>query len=235
MNIIDLHTHTISSGHAYSTFQENVKGAINNNIEYLGTSDHAVMMPGGPHEFHFVNMTVLPKKIESVNILIGIEANIMNFQGQLDVSDDIRQRMDYIIASLHPPVMEAGSKEENTQTLIRVMNDPDVTIIGHPDDGRYPLDYEAIVKEAKKTNTLLELNNASLNPKGYRQGTIENSRHILQLCKQYQVSIIFGSDAHVSYSIGDFSRCEQLVAEVDFPRHLIVNDDIKKLNKFLNK
>lgn len=233
MNIIDLHTHTISSGHAYSTFEENVRSAETNKIKYLGTSDHAVSMPGGPHEFHFLNMTVLPKEIKGVTILKGIEANIMDFNGHIDVSNDIRTRMDYIIASLHPPVITPGTKEENTQALIKAMKDPDVTIIGHPDDGRYPLDYEMVVLEAKKTNTLIELNNASLNPNGYREGTVDNSRIILELCKKHEVSIIFGSDAHISYSIGDFTRCLKLVAELNFPSELIVNDDINKLNKYL--
>ncbi|MBI9012693.1 MAG: phosphatase [Clostridiales bacterium] len=234
MNIIDLHTHTISSGHAYSTFEENVRGAKRSQIKYLGTSDHAVSMPGGPHEFHFVNMSVLPKVIEDINILIGIEANIMDYNGTIDVADDIKERMDYIIASLHPPVITPGNIEENTRSIIEAMKNPDVTIIGHPDDGRYPVDYNQIVQAAKKTNTLLEINNASLNPSGYREGTVENSRTILNLCKEHGVSVIFGSDAHVSYSIGDFTRCVALANEVEFPESLIVNNDFNKLKKYLN-
>jgi len=235
MNIIDLHTHTISSGHAYSTFEENVLGAKRSQIKYLGTSDHAVSMPGGPHEFHFANMSVLPEVIDDINILIGIEANIMDFNGTIDVSDDIKDKMDYIIASLHPPVIAPGSLEENTRAIIETMKNPIVTIIGHPDDGRYPVDYKQMVLAAKETNTLIEINNASLNPAGFREGTIKNSKEILNLCKEHGVSVIFGSDAHVSYSIGDFSRCVALAEETEFPNELIVNNDFNKLKKYLNK
>ncbi len=45
------------------------------------------------------------------------------------------------------------------------MDNPFVKIIGHPDDDRYPIDYEAVVKKAAEKNILLEVNNTSLNPK----------------------------------------------------------------------
>ena len=54
--LIDLHTHTIVSGHAYSTVKENIEDAIKNGIKYLGLSEHAPAMPGGPHPFYFCNI-----------------------------------------------------------------------------------------------------------------------------------------------------------------------------------
>ena len=59
--ITDLHVHTISSGHAYSTLQEIVLHAKNIGLPMVGISDHAPGMPGGAHLFHFLNMRILPK------------------------------------------------------------------------------------------------------------------------------------------------------------------------------
>jgi len=228
MNIIDLHTHTISSGHAYSTLEENIKGALRKGIKILGMSDHAVTLPGAPHIFHFHNLKVIPDIIDGVRILKGIEANIIDYKGTIDVEEELLNSLDYVIASLHPPVLEPGNIDENTNTLIRTIEIPQVKIIGHPDDGRYPIDYEAVVMAAKKNHTLLEINNASLTPSG-TEGTVENSRRILELCKKYEVPVILGSDSHISYSIGDFDKCLKLISEVNFPKHLIVNNDVEQL------
>ena len=51
----DLHTHTVASGHAYSTVTENASYAEQKGLELLGISDHAPKMPGGTHFFYFLN------------------------------------------------------------------------------------------------------------------------------------------------------------------------------------
>ena len=79
-----------------------------------------------------------------------------------------------------------------------------VKIIGHPDDARYELDYEAIVKRAKEKNILLEVNNSSLNQGAFRPNARENYKELLDLCKEYKVKIILGSDAHICYQVGIF-------------------------------
>ena len=53
---------------------------------------------------------------------------------------------DVVIASLHIPCIKPGSIEQNTNALIKAMDNPYVNIIGHPDDSRYPVDYEKLVK-----------------------------------------------------------------------------------------
>ena len=47
--LIDLHTHTLVSGHAYSTIKENVKAAKLAGLKYIGLSEHAPNMPASPH------------------------------------------------------------------------------------------------------------------------------------------------------------------------------------------
>lgn len=230
---LDLHTHTTSSGHAYSSLEENIEGAKRSNIELLGMSDHASTMPGAPHSFYFLNMKIIPDVISGVRLLKGIEANIIDFEGTIDVDAHLQNNLDYIIASLHIPIIDPGTLEENTRTLIKVMENPNVTIIGHPDDGRYPIDYEQMVLKAKETKTLIEINNSSLNPLGTRENTDYNSEIVLKLCKKHEVPIILGSDAHISYDVGNFSRCLELINKVKFPETLIINNDIEQLMTYI--
>lgn len=229
MYIIDLHTHTIASGHAYSSLQENVQGAVSKNLQVLGMSEHAKMMPGAPHDFYFSNMRVIPETISGVRILKGIEANIINYEGDIDVPIDLCKKLDYVIASFHPPVIQPGSLEENTRAILKAMDNPYISIIGHPDDARYPLDYEALIKKSKASKTLLEINNSSLSPNSSRVGAMESVTTILKLAKASQTPIILGSDAHISFDIGNFDACIEMIEGLDFPDHLIVNTSLEKL------
>ncbi|MEF9951001.1 MAG: phosphatase [Clostridium sp.] len=232
--ILDLHVHTISSGHAYSTLKENIEEASKKGIKYLGISDHAPSMPGGPHLFHFYNLRVIKEVIDGVRILKGIEANIVDYDGSIDVPEDLLHQLDYVIASVHTPCFNVSDIENNTNAVIGAMENPFITIIGHPDDSRVKLDYEKIVAAAKRTGTILEINNSSIRPGGFREGAKENLINLLNLCKENGVVVIMGTDSHIYYEIGDFTYALNLIEECNFPKELVLNyseDPLKILSK----
>ncbi|WP_283595576.1 phosphatase [Paraclostridium bifermentans] len=221
--IIDLHCHTIASGHAYSTLKENIDEAKLKGLKYVGVSDHAPNMPGSTHPFYFGNLGVIKEEINGVKVLKGIEANIMDFDGNIDIPSDVVGKLDYVIASFHPPCINPGNIHENTKAILNAMENEEVKIIGHLDDSRYPVDYEKVVVKAKETNTLLEINNSSLRPNSFRVGAIENAKILLNLCKKHDVKVILGSDAHIYYQVGSFENCMKIIEEVNFPGNLVVN------------
>ena len=114
------------------------------------------------------------------------------------------------------------------------MENPYVNVIGHPDDSRYPIDYEALVKGAKEHHILLELNNNSLNPEGGRENPLPNDLEMLKLCKEYQAPIVINSDAHWIDDIGNHCYCDSVIKAVDFPEELIVNRSVEEIKKYLN-
>ena len=101
--LIDLHTHTLVSGHAYSTIKENVEAAKLAGLKYIGLSEHAPNMPASPHAYYFQNVHVIPKEIDGVRVIQGIEANILDYDGNIDVTPDMVVHMNYMLVSLHPP------------------------------------------------------------------------------------------------------------------------------------
>lgn len=72
--------------------------------------------------------------------------------------------MDYALASIHPLPLLREAGKENTLASVRAFQNPYVKILGHPDDGRFPLDYDELVREARQAQAVLEVNNSSLNP-----------------------------------------------------------------------
>lgn len=233
-DVLDVHTHTLASGHAYNTIWEMAKSAREKGLALLGITDHAPQMPGSCHEFYFSNLKAVPRTIEGITVLHGVELNIMDYSGRVDLPDNILREMDVVIASLHTPCIVPGTIEENTSAYIEAMKNPYINIIGHPDDGRYEIDYERLVAAAKETGVLLEINNNSLNPNGFRKNTAPNDRTILKLCREQEVPVILGSDAHVATDIGRHERAEKLLAELDFPEELVVNRSVEALMPYIN-
>lgn len=230
---IDTHSHTIASGHAYSTMKEMIDYAQTIGLEALAITEHAVTMPGTCHDFYFHNLKIVPRQYQSMRLLLGTEANIIDYDGTIDMNENNLKGLDIVIASLHLPCIASGTKEQNTNACIGAMKHPRVSIIGHPDDGRFSLDYERLVLAAKEHHVLLELNNASLTPTGFRQNAKENDIAMLQLCKKYNVCITLSSDAHIASAIADFTYAKQILELVQFPDELIVNTSFEKLKKYL--
>ncbi|MBR3910490.1 MAG: phosphatase, partial [Anaerotignum sp.] len=170
-----------------------------------------------------------------VRLLRGIELNIMDFDGTVDMDEKTLSRLDMAIASLHVPCIVPGSRKENTQTLLKVMENPYVDIIGHPGDPRYDIDYKEVFRQAKKTGTILEINNASLIPGGFRDGSQENVKKILRMSMEEGVSAVLGSDAHFYTGIGDFSHAIALLKEIGFPEELVLNTDPARFLDSLKK
>ena len=165
---------------------------------------------------------------------MGAEVNIMDPDGTIDLSEDTCRDLDIVVASIHPPCYGLGhSAEENTRAYVEVMKKPYVHIIGHPDDGRFPMDYEVLVRTAKETGTLLELNNSSLRPQSSRKGTRENMLTMLELCRQYEVPVTTGSDAHVNVDAGNFVNVREVIEYCGFPEELIATADLEMLKRFI--
>lgn len=233
--VLDTHSHTLASGHAYNTIREMAAAAEKKGLKLLGITEHAPQMPGTCHDFYFSNLKVVERQMCGIELLLGVELNILDFEGNVDLPVSLLKQMDITLASMHPPCFRVGSVEENTTTYINVMKNPYVNIIGHPDDRRFPVDMKALVEASKEYKVLLELNNSSLNPNGARQAPIENDIKMLNYCKEYHVPIVIGSDAHTDTDVGRHDLADSLLEQVHFPKDLILNYKIEELKKYVNK
>ena len=232
--LVDTHTHTIASGHAYCTIKEMARSAYKKGLKLICITDHGPEMPGSCHEIYFRNFKVIERFIEGVEIFMGCELNILNFEGEVDIPKNVLSKFDMAIASFHPICTRPGSVEENTRAFLKVMDNPYVNIIGHPEDGKIQIDFETFVKKAKETNTLIELNNSSLSPQSSRLNTWENAEQLLKLCKENKVFITIGSDAHFDTYVGEHGFAIELINKVDFPEELIINTNVEKFKNFIN-
>jgi len=211
---------------------ENISFARKKGLQILGTSEHAPALDDAPTETFFQNLKVVDKEWRTLKVLHGVELNILNEYGDVDLSDDTLSELDYAVASLHCPVFPKGRRALCTEAAISVMSNPYVYILGHPDDDLMPLDYEALVLAAKHYNIALEVNNSSLCPGSFRVGAADNYRRMLKLVKKIEAPIVVSSDSHICYDIGNFTRALALLDELEFPEELVVNSSQNRLNNF---
>ena len=94
--LIDAHTHTVASGHAYSSLQEMARAAADKGLEVLGITEHGPSVPGTCPLLYFKNMFVVPRQMYGIRLLLGCEVNILDTKGSIDMPDDY---LDYLTSS----------------------------------------------------------------------------------------------------------------------------------------
>ncbi|MBR2154842.1 MAG: phosphatase [Bacteroidaceae bacterium] len=233
--LLDVHTHTVASGHAYSSLQEMVRAAADKGLQVLGITEHGPSIKGTCPAIYFKNMYVIPRQMYGIRLLMGCEINILDTKGTLDLEERFLKALDIGIAGIHDACWQGGTRAENTAGMIAAIRSPYVNIISHPADGTADLDFEAIVQAAKEAHTLLEINNHSLSPNRMKPKARENNRELLRICKRHDVPVILGSDAHISFQIADYDRVLQLVDEVQFPDEMIMNYWPEKFFNYIGK
>lgn len=181
--LVDTHTHTVASTHAYSTIHDYLQVAKAKGIVLFATTDHGPAMVDAPHAWHFANLRVLPRVVDGVGILRGIEANIINEVGDLDLQDSYLQTLDLVMAGFHEPVFPPKDRESHTKAMIGAIKSGKVDIISHLGNPAFPINIDAVVRATAEYNVALEVNNSSFGHR--RHGSKANCQVIIEAARDY--------------------------------------------------
>ena len=114
----DIHTHSIASGHGTcATMTDMAKAANAAGLKMLGISDHGPKTLGGGRISYFRSLAFAQPKRLGVRMLYGAEVNILDQEGKLDLDDEILESLDYVIASMHRPILNP-EQQMRTPVLI---------------------------------------------------------------------------------------------------------------------
>lgn len=230
----EYHSHTNYSDGKYS-MEDMIKEAIKYGLTEYGISDHGYM-----HKFFGVKYLDYPKmrdeidklqeKYPNIKLLLGVEANVLDDKGNIDVDDYILNYVDYVLAGYHfgsnvrslrgainhinnyTKLFKKNEIEYNTNALINAMKQNDIFILTHPGD-KGDIDIEEVVKVAEKTNTVLEIN-ARHNKLSVEQ---------LLIAKKYDVKFSLGSDAHKIEHIQLLEKSLERAKNADIDIKKIIN------------
>ncbi len=227
----DLHTHTLVSTHAFSTLKEMTDKACALGLRGMAVTDHAIAMPDAPHEWYFFNLLRMPTYVEDGFILLkGMEANVVDKEGRLDMDEWLLKSLDWVIASLHTHCIQPLSVQDATHMWLCVAENPYIDMIGHAEEERWKFDYERVVPVFAQKNKVVELNG---NSPQVRHGNEKNLRELMLCCKRYGAKIAVTSDAHSLYDFENYRWALDLLADIDFPPELVVNSSLQRLKQEL--
>jgi putative hydrolase len=223
--LADLHTHTLASGHAYSTVTELAVAARRAGLGLIAVTDHGPTCPGAPDPWYFWNLKVLPSVIDGVRILKGCEANPAETESGVDLPDSILKQLDFVAVGFHPETgFDEPDRGRNTEALLRVMANPNVDMITHPgNDHEFPLELEPVVEAAARHGVILELNDHTFAPTSFRASSNYREREFAEAALAAGAPIAVNSDAHFANQVGCFGAALAVAAEIGLTEERILN------------
>lgn len=240
--IADYHVHSTYSrrNHGKSTIEEIVKQAVKIGLEEIAITDH-----GPKHYLYGIKeekikeakekVIEMREKYPQIKILLGVEANILDYEGNTDISDEVWKHCDIILCGYHIGVLFSSPKDawkftvmnkigrtnkkiyeemksKNTEAVMKAMNKYKINILTHPGD-KIPLNTDLIAQTAEKTNTLLEINNSHSHL---------NAEEI-KLCSKYNVKFVINSDSHIKDTIGSYEKALKAAMDANLDLSRIIN------------
>lgn len=231
-NFVDLHTHSINSGHAFHTIDELIKTAKKRNIQYLGITEHGSSMAGTSHLGYFEMLPEFPKRVNGVNVYMGVEANILNTDGLIDIPVETQNKLNLIIVGLHKQTpYVTNNKTANTQAIISAIEANKVHIISHPINMSFEIDLYDVVTCAIKNNVLIELNNRTF--QSLTNKMIAEYRNMILHLKSHNFPIVLNSDAHMTYDIGNIKNILKLFSELNLDEKMILNYHPEQIKEYI--
>lgn len=238
----DYHIHSTYSknNHGKSTIAEIAEKSIELGLKEIAVTDH------GPKHFLYgierenikkarFEVDELSLKYPQIKIKLGVESNILDYEGNIDIDDDIRDYFDIILCGYHIGVIFTGLKdlwnftvmnsidgfsrrlraiqmEKNTQAVVNALNRNKIDILTHPGD-KIPVYIDKVALAAEKNNTVLEINN--------------HHNHLnaeeIRIAAKYRVKFSIGSDAHIKDNIGGFENSLRAAQEAGLDLSRIIN------------
>lgn len=228
--VADLHTHSVASNHAYSTILENCRAADERGLIAIATTDHGPKITDGAHPYFFRGLAnVLPRRVGGVCLIIGIEANILNERGEVDIFPEWSHVFDFGIASIHEDTFGKSDFDRTTSAYLNVLDNPKIDLLGHSGTLEYTYDFERVIKKCADLGKMIEINAATFR---YRQTSLKNCAEIARTCAKHGVGLMVNSDAHISASVGVVDPALRMLEEIGFPEELVINGDVERLNKY---
>ena len=246
----DYHTHTKYSrnGHGKGTVLENASSALNKGLKQIAITDH-----GFNHKFYGVRRKDIfnvkedilnAKEVTGVDILLGVEANLISKGGDVDVQEQDFEFLDILLMGHHKMVKMSTLKDRielgyanmfgspyrpseerlnrNTTAFLKALDKYPIDVITHLNYG-CPTDTLAVARMAREKGTLIELNGKRIN---FTDEEIETMA-------SEGVKFIVNSDAHKPENVGECNNALNTIFRLGLPLSQIVNID--KLPRFQSK
>ena len=233
----DYHTHTVYT-HGKSTIEENVLSAIKKGLKEIAITEHSYKHFAHPVKREDIKVMReeidrLNEKYPEINILLGLECNLLGLNGELDIDDEIEEMLDLVVVGYHKMFKTSfknfwrflvpntfrflpASKrriELNTMAYINAMKNHNVDILAHLKYGNCIVDVKKIADYASSHGTYIELNGKRIN---------FTDEEILYMVDN-GVNLVIDSDAHCACRVSENVQAEEIMKRLNIDEKHIVN------------
>ena len=215
---VDLHSHTLMSQCGIHTHLEMLNAAREKGLAGLAITDHGPALRGRHPSPVYER---LKQPVPGIRFIKGIEANVTDADGTVDVPAWLLPMLDIVLLGLHVRFALPHGSDDWTDALIAAMRrNPWVDIITHPVDENFPMDLERLANEARELGIALELNNSKVL---YRRAAPEAIARFLAICHDAGCKVAVCSDAHTVGEIGGDESVRPLLEASGIDESHVVN------------
>lgn len=233
---VDLHIHTVASKHAHSTILEYIDQARKLKMKVIGISDHAPQNATTlTDQIYFREIGRIPEVIGGIRVLKGVEANILDGDGSIDIPEETAACLDYVMAGLHrgSPYKDAG-RRRNTEAYLKAIRSGRIKILTHPFVTKdFPFDIAAVAKAACEHGVLVEINLSYFQDRRLSPELISGIATMVREVRKNRKKLIVNSDAHNIWELGDDSNLKKYKKQIGLTDDLVINNHPKELFKIL--
>jgi putative hydrolase len=224
----DLHVHSLFSACGLHTFLELLEHGRRIGLRAMAITDHGRGVGGHLTSVFFERFQ---PPWDDIKLFKGIELNILDEKGTVDVEWQVMPFADILLLGVHPNLAPNRSKKHYTDMVLAALEqNPFIDILSHPNDPMYPLDYGILAKRARETGMALELNNSKIL---YKRSTVEEALALVCACKEAGCAMAVNSDTHALLELGRDDEVRPLLAQAKFPEELIVNRTVETTERFI--
>ncbi len=227
---VDLHAHSLMSQCGVHTHIEMLTAARDRGLKALAITDHGPAV-GGRHPGPLYNR-MKQSPVEGIRFYKGIEANVTDEKGSIDIAPWLLPKLDIVLLGLHVRFeRRKGNRTDWTEPLITAMrHNPWVDIITHPFEEGFPVDLESVAEAANAGGMALELNNSKLLN---RVTSVDVIKRFLDICRDTGCRVVVCSDAHTVEEVGDDQAVRPLLEASGIPDSQVVNHNAQAAMGFV--
>jgi putative hydrolase len=225
---VDFHTHTFYSNCGIHTHLELLAEANRRGIKVMAITDHGPAIHGRVNSVFYDRFH---NPFPAVKLLKGMESNLTEALGAIDVPRNLLKWMDVVLLGIHPNTGANLGKEEYTRRLCAAMKaNPFVDIITHPNDPNFPVDFNKVAACAASFGMALELNNSKTLLK---RTSHEITCALVKACVTEGCQIAIASDTHAITELGRNEAVLPYLSEFSVPENLVVTRNAEAALRFI--
>lgn len=233
----DLHVHSAQSFCGFHTLLEIARIAIDKGMRLVNISDHGSGLGRVMNFGVIVDKRRLPNPVtmpdgSSIIVLRGIEANVMDRDGNTDIPEKFLPWFDLVSVGFHYCGLPQHSSEaDTTHAFHQVLKKYPIDLLTHPCIATYPLDIHALIEWAQEYGFALEINNTNLRVDKTDREKLEQ---MISLAVKHRVPLVETSDGHTYLEIGENEKVEEFLRGMGIDGDaFLINRDDRGLERFL--